>query len=100
MGSSARLAPGMKDVPTDGVIGSSTSSRTKYTRSVAMDIIDSKSLNTNKIEIVYEMRAQRSGKCGAIVVVFDGMLEAMFKDFPGESGKARRTDITIGEFDC
>jgi hypothetical protein len=45
------------------------------------------------------MRARSAGRCGAIVEVFDAMLEAMFEDFPGENGRARTVRV-VTEVDC
>jgi hypothetical protein len=45
------------------------------------------------------MRARSAGRCGAIVEVFDAMLEAMFDAFPGENGRARSTRVAV-EVEC
>jgi len=43
---------------------------------------------------VYEGRVQSSGSFGEIAVVLPSMIEALFRDFPGNSGKTKT--ITTG----
>jgi hypothetical protein len=75
-------------MPTNGVIGSRSSTSTTYTRPVAIDNVDGSSLRSGKPGKIYEMRARSTGTCSVITEVFDEILEAMFHDFPGENGKA------------
>lgn len=79
-------------MPTYGVLGSSTGSVTQFTRAIALDVIDAKS-TVNDIKKVYEARAKSTGSCSVIAGVFDEILEAMFKGFPGESGKTRKVEV-------
>jgi len=44
--------------------------------------------------VLLETRAKSSGSCSQIVEVFDEMLEAMFDEFPGVSGRSKR--MTVG----
>ncbi|VAW98339.1 hypothetical protein MNBD_GAMMA21-1405 [hydrothermal vent metagenome] len=86
-------------MPTYGVIGSSTSSYTTYSRAIAMDIVIAKSFLQGEPKVLLESRAKSSGSCSQIVEVFDEILEAMFDDFPGESGRSRRV-VVRGEANC
>ena len=86
-------------MPTYGVVGSGTRSVTAYTRAIALDIVDAESMKKGSPRKVYEGRVKSTGKCSIIVEVFDEMLEAMFTDFPGESGKTRRMSVS-GDFNC
>jgi hypothetical protein len=80
-------------MPTYGVVGSEISSETIYIRAIALDIVDAGSLKNGTPKKVYEVRAKSTGKCGIIAGVFEEMLEAMFKDFPGISGKVRSVEV-------
>ena len=64
-----------------------------------MDIVDAGSLRIGAFRKIYEIRAKSTGGCSVIAEVFDEMLEAMFWDFPGESGKPRTVEVG-GEFNC
>ncbi len=86
-------------MPTYGVVGSTTSSYTTYTRAIAMDIVKAKSLRQGTPEVLLESRAKSSGSCSQISEVFDEILEAMFDDFPGENGRSNRVTIH-GNFNC
>ena len=80
-------------MPTYGVVGSSTSSSTTYTRAIALDIVDANSLKADQPKKVYESRVKSSGSCSVIAGVFNELLEAMFKGFPGDNGKTRSAQI-------
>lgn len=92
-GGSASYSGSSYTMPTYGVVGSSTSSRTEYTRAVALDIVDAHSIKSGKPAKLYEIRAKSTGSCSSINGVFDSILEAMFKSFPGESGKSQTIDV-------
>ena len=92
-GGSASYSGSSYTMPTYGVVGSSASSSTTYTRAIALDIVDAKSLKTPQPKKVYESRVKSSGSCSVIAGVFDELLEAMFKGFPGDNGKTRSARI-------
>ncbi len=85
-------------MPTYGVVGSSTSTVTSdvYTRKLAIDIVTSDTLNSEKPDKVYEGRVTSKGSCGAIAEVMDEMLEALFSKFPNGSGLVE----VPGTFNC
>ena len=93
-GGSASYSGTSYTMPTYGIVGSSTSSQTEYTRAIALDIVNAKSMEAGKPVKVYEMRARSTGSCSSINGVFDEILEAMFKSFPGESGKSRTIEVS------
>lgn len=74
---------------------------TLYTISFALDIVEAESLkpsyasieNKNQAKKVYESRVKSIGECDVIAGVFDQLLAAMFKDFPGENGKTKAQTI-------
>ncbi|KMP10267.1 hypothetical protein UR09_06835 [Candidatus Nitromaritima sp. SCGC AAA799-A02] len=80
-------------MPTYGIVGSSTSSITQYTRNLAIDIVDASSLKTKIPKKIYEGRVKSTGKCGDVNYVMDEMVQSMFRDFPGTSGVSKRIDI-------
>ena len=89
-------------MPTFGVVGSRTYSYnvTTYTRNLAMDIVIRESLNTKTPKKVYEARVISKGSCGQIAQVMDEILEALFQEFPGESGRARTITIYHTDIRC
>lgn len=92
-GGSATYSGTSYTMPTYGVVGSSTSSVTDYTRAIALDIVDAESLKSGAPKKIYEAKAKSTGSCSVIAGVFEEMLEAMFKGYPGESGKTRSVDV-------
>lgn len=92
-GGSASYSGSSYTMPTYGIVGSSTGSVITFTRAIALDIIDAKSMKHN-IQKVYEVRAKSIGSCSVIAGVFEEILEAMFKEFPGENGKTRVVEIS------
>lgn len=65
----------------------------EYNRFIALEIIDGKYADTDAPPRIYEGRAQSTGSCPTIAGVFDEVLEALFRDFPGANG--RTTFVTI-----
>lgn len=85
--------------PSYGVIGTAASSKTKYRRTVALDIVMANTLEQEAPVKVFEGRTISHGECVAMVEVFDAMLEAMFTDFPGENGSNRK-QLVEADTDC
>jgi hypothetical protein len=42
---------------------------------------------------VYEVRAFSSGSCGNINAIILNIIDGAFRNFPGESGKSRRSEV-------
>ena len=80
-------------MPTFGVVGSSTSSITKYTRQLAMDLVETSTLESEKIKKVYEGRVKSTGVCSMLSAMMPGMLESLFMDFPRKSGSTETITI-------
>ena len=85
--------------PTYGVTGIKTVSATEYTRNVALDVLEANSFRKGYPKKIYELRARSTGSCNVIVEVFDEILEAMFRGFPGENGR-NRIERVPGVFNC
>ncbi len=92
-GGSATYSGTSYKMPRYGVVGSAVSSETMYTRAIALDIVDAQTLTKGTAKKVYEARAKSAGSCSVIAGVFEEMLEAMFKDFPGINGKVRTVKV-------
>lgn len=98
-GKSASYSGTTYTMPTYGVVGTSNMSVTNYTRAVAIDVLDKENKADGSVTKKYELRAKSTGSCGSISAVFDPILEAMFKDFPGTNGKSKTIEIPA-EIDC
>jgi len=81
--------------PTYGVVGSSTVSRTKYSRGLWLYIVDTKSVGTKNLNVLYEASVKSSGSSSQLSRVMPAMIEALFKEFPGKSGKTRTETTAI-----
>jgi len=80
-------------MPSYGVVGFANNSVDMYTRAIALDIVDAQSLKNGNPKKVYEMRAKSTGSCSVIAGVFQEILEATFKNFPGENGKVYNAEV-------
>ena len=89
-------------MPNWGVTGSRTYSynRTTYTRNLIMDIFETNSLNQKKPIKVFEGRITSKGCSSQINEVMPPLVEAMFKNFPGISGKSENIEIPIRISSC
>lgn len=72
--------------PTFGVVGSSSSSVTTYTRQLAMDFVETSTLEKDKVKKIYEGKVKSIGACGIVAAVMPLMIESLFKTFPQKSG--------------
>ena len=93
--------------PSYGITGYSTSTVTSqvYTRAIVLDFYDVERLRANqgqnmKAAQVYSGKLTSSGSCGSVSAVLDSLLEALFKDFPGQSGTARTIDVPFDPSNC
>ena len=80
-------------MPSYGAVGSNTKATAQFTRAIALDIVAAVSIREGHPQKVYEMRAKSIGSCSAVAGVFDEILQAMFEDFPGQSGKSRTITV-------
>jgi hypothetical protein len=88
------------NVPRYGITGYNTDTTTErvFNRAIVLQIFDSTKFNPNvkdgaKEAQVYEGKLSSAGSCGSMAGVMDPLLEALFKDFPGESGKAHTVSV-------
>jgi hypothetical protein len=73
-------------MPTFGVVGSRTDSITRYTRQLAMDLVETSTLESKKVNKVYEGRVKSTGYCSVVLEVMPQMLQSMFLGFPRRNG--------------
>lgn len=73
--------------------------RTQYTRDLMLYMIDGTTLEQDRVELRYEGSAKSRGPSAQLARVMPGMIEALFRDFPGESGATRveRVEIRNGQ---
>lgn len=89
-------------MPTFGVVGSSAYSyqTTTYTRTLAIDILETKSMSSDKPKKVFEGRIVSRGCSSQIAEVMPYLLEAMFQDFPGSNGDVRSVEVPMNASSC
>ncbi len=61
-----------------------------YGRNLELTMIDDKKSSKDNIVKVYEGRVSSRGSSADIAVVLPTMIEALFKKFPGQSGKTKK----------
>ena len=76
--------------PTYGVVGAIPTRSTSYQRTLSVDIINPLPDPDQSITYVYQASVQSSGSSGQVNLVIDEMLDSLFEEFPGESGKTRK----------
>ena len=80
-------------MPTFGVVGSRTGSIIIYTKQLALDLVETSTLESKKVNKIYEGRVKNTGSCSMIPAVMPEMLESLFKDFPKQSGSTHTIDL-------
>lgn len=88
-GSYAGNAGTIVSTPTYGTVGQSTSSRTVYGRELWFGMANAREDESTPLEMRYEGSVTSTGSDAHISIVIDELADALFSDFPGESGKAR-----------
>lgn len=81
--------------PTYGVTGSRTVSKTEYPRKLVLHIIEKPPVDSKEINTIYQAEVDSAGSSSQLSKVMPSMIKALFKEFPGESGKSRSEVTTI-----
>ncbi|SDW31650.1 DUF4136 domain-containing protein [Thiocapsa roseopersicina] len=81
--------------PTYGVVGMGSGSRTEFTRVVRLEILDNRELAAGRVQKVFEGEVRSAGSTGQLSAVMPTLLDALFNDFPGESGKSRDIELPM-----
>ena len=87
-------------MPTFGVVGSRTSSITQHTRQLAMDLVETSTLESKRVKKIYEGRVKSTGSCSMISYVMPEMLQSLLRDFPRKNGSSEMIIITYEESKC
>lgn len=91
VGSNSTLNATTTYTPTYGVTGSQTVSRKEYARQLKLYMYRRSELDAGKIRPFYEGTVNSNGSGSSVAAVISQMSKALFEDFPGKSGKTRRT---------
>jgi hypothetical protein len=81
--------------PTFGVVGSSTYSRTVYSRALQLSIAEPKTAGGNDKRVLFEATVSSVGTSSQLSRVMPAMVEALFTEFPGESGATRTVMVPL-----
>jgi len=82
--------------PTYGVVGSQTYTYTTYTRRLGLVLLEGRLVGDSIGKRLYEGTAKSTGPSGSLSTVMPYLVEALFKEFPGESGKAHKVILSQG----
>lgn len=84
------------NTPSYGVIGSGSRSDTVYRRFLDLEIIEMSSLKANtKIVKLYEGKARSEGILNQLPTIMPPMIQAIFKEFPGQNGRSRKHSVVL-----
>ncbi len=78
-------------MPTYGMVGAMAVSGREYRRAVNIDIFRAEPNKTP--EKVYELKGISTGSCGNVNSILFNIIDGMFKNFPGESGKSKTVNV-------
>ena len=82
--------------PTYGVVGSRTYSYSTYTCRLGLVLLKGRLVGDSIGKRLYEGTAKSTGPSGSLSTVMPYLVEALFKEFPGESGKAHKVILSQG----
>ena len=95
-GNSATYSGTTNYTPSYGIVGSGVSSRTEYKRFLYLSMIDhSASKSGDEIKRIYEGKVVSNALNSNLPEAVPVMIKALFKEFPGESGKVRTVDVLV-----
>ncbi|MBF0311588.1 MAG: DUF4136 domain-containing protein [Magnetococcales bacterium] len=95
-GDTVTVTPGTTiSTPTIGVVGVTSTTATIYTRTLTLDILDNASRKQGKTRKVLESKVVSSGTSRMMAAVIPVMIDALFTEFPGKSGKPRIVELPM-----
>ena len=95
-GNSATYSGTTTYTPSYGIVGSGVASRTEYKRFLYLSMIDhSASKSGDGIKRIYEGKVVSNALNSNLPEAVPVMIKALFKEFPGESGKVRTVDVLV-----
>jgi hypothetical protein len=83
--------------PTYGQIGSIPFKATEYQRILLLNMIDINESSKDNVVTAFEGRVISRGSTGEISKVLPTLIEALFRNFPGESGKTKKIILPLRE---
>ena len=81
--------------PTFGIVGSSTYSTTVYSRAFQLSIAEPQTAGGNETRVLFEATVSSVGTSSQLSQVMPAMIEALFREFPGESGATRTEAVPL-----
>jgi hypothetical protein len=81
--------------PQFGVVGSQQYSQVQFTRFLQVSMADGADMRTGKVTWKYEGRVTSTGISGNVSQIVPVMIDALFQNFPGVSGKTRRVSLPL-----
>jgi uncharacterized protein YceK len=94
-GGSANYSGTTYTAPTFGQVGSVSYNTQVFGRNLDLTIIDEKESSKDNPVKLYEGRVTSHGSSADIAVVLPTMIESLFKDFPGKSGKTKKVAMPL-----
>lgn len=95
-GNTATVNATTYNTPTYGVVGSGSRSDTVYRRYLDLEIVEMSSLMAgSKINKFYEGKARSEGVLNQLPTIMPPMIESIFKEFPGQSGRSRKHTVVL-----
>ena len=84
--------------PSYGVVGAIPYTTTIYTRQLTIVMADRSKSTADNFHTVYEANVVSAGSSGSFSTVSECLIDALFDDFPGESGRTR--SVTMSADGC
>lgn len=95
-GNTATLNATTYNTPTYGVVGSGSRSDTVFRRFLDLEIVEMPSLMAGaKVNKLYEGKARSEGTLNQLSTIMPPMIQSIFKEFPGQSGKSRKVSVLL-----
>lgn len=96
-GGSGTFSATTTTTPTFGQTGAIPYNVTQYPRTVIVEVISTDVSDSGVQEKIYEGRVTSRGTSSEIARVMPTFIEALFKDFPGKSGKSKNISMKLVE---
>ena len=84
---SATFSGTSTQMPTFGVVGSGSGSRTVYDRFFTLEIVDPLNSTQDKVDVLYKADVRSSGSSGTFLPISDCIFEAVFDEFRGTGAR-------------
>lgn len=79
-----------------GIVGAGAGTTTVFDRALRVDMVSVAEFKaTNRVVSLYEGTVRSTGSSGVLSEVLPALVEALFKDFPGTSGRTTVVDVPL-----